>query len=61
MAKRKNSGIVKQDNVIRQFHRDARSNNDTCAVMQCMRKTPAGVKAEPIRMSFRVLFDAKKA
>jgi hypothetical protein len=55
MAKRRNSGIVKQDSIIAQFSKDARSNTDNCAVMQCMVKGKRIVKPEEPRMSMRFL------
>jgi len=51
----RNSGKLKQDAIISQFARDARSSNENCAVMQCMRKSPRESKPEAPRMSFRFL------
>ena len=46
MAKRKNSGIYRQDQIIAQFNRDIRSTEDNSAVAQALR---AGRRAEAER------------
>lgn len=51
----RNSGKFKQDAVLSQFRRDARSSNENCAVMQCMRKTAAPAKKETVRVSINGL------
>lgn len=51
----RNSGKVKQDAVLSQFARDARSSDANSAVMQCMRKSPRESKPKAPRMSFRFL------
>jgi hypothetical protein len=55
----RNSGKFKQDAVLSQFRRDARSSNANCAVMQCMNKAPKVQKEEPVRMSFEFLATGK--
>ena len=56
----RNSGKFKQDAVLGQFRRDARSSNENCAVMQCMDRSPKKVqKKEPVRMSFKFLTTGK--
>jgi hypothetical protein len=56
----KNNGKLKQDAILSQFRRDARSSNANCAVMQCMNRAPKRVqKEEPVRMSFNFLATGK--
>jgi hypothetical protein len=53
MSKRRNSGKFKQDAILAQFAKDARSSNDNCAVMQCLVKGKRIVRKEEPRMSMR--------
>ena len=56
----RNSGKFKQDAVMSQLRKDARSSNANCAVMQCMDRSPKKVqKEEPVRMSFKFLATGK--
>jgi hypothetical protein len=57
MAKRsQNSGFERQGAVIGQFHRDARSSNANCAVMQAIR---AGKKNAEYRAKQQAKQEAK--
>jgi hypothetical protein len=47
----RNNGKFKQDAVLSQFRRDARSSNENCAVMQCMNRAPKKVQKEEVRIS----------
>ena len=47
----RNNGKFKQDAVLSQFRRDARSSNANCAVMQCMNRAPKKVQKEEVRIS----------
>ena len=56
----RNSGKFKQDAILGQFRRDARSSNANCAVMQCMNRAPKKFpKEEQVRMSFKFLATGK--
>tara|TARA_R100000951_G_scaffold44190_1_gene37292 strand:+ start:3604 stop:3786 length:183 start_codon:yes stop_codon:yes gene_type:complete len=55
----KNSGKIKQDAVLAQFRKDARSSNANSAVMQCINRVPKKVQKEQVRMSFRFLTTGK--
>ena len=54
------NGKFKQDAILGQFRRDARSSNKNSAVMQCMNSAPKKVqKKESVRMSFKFLATGK--
>jgi len=55
----RNNGKFKQDAVLGQFRKDARSSNANCAVMQCVHRVPKVQKEEPVRMSFKFLATSK--
>jgi hypothetical protein len=56
----RNNGKFKQDAILGQFRRDARTSNANCAVMQCMNRAPKKVqKEEPVRMSLNFLATRK--
>ena len=61
MAIRKsNSGKTRQDAVISQFAKDARSNENTSAVAQCKEtKYLVRTKEEKVQVSFRFLSTGK--
>tara|TARA_R110000822_G_scaffold4093_1_gene17493 strand:+ start:831 stop:1013 length:183 start_codon:yes stop_codon:yes gene_type:complete len=55
----KNNGKLKQDAILSQFRKDARSSEENCAVMQCMNRLPKVMKEAQVQMSFRFLATGK--
>ena len=59
MAKSKNSGITKQDAIIGQFKRDARSSNDNSAVAQAIRAGKKNRKPRSNQEEIRFVFGSE--